>query len=328
MDESQLRVDLDLLKQALSKCRQERDKAHPKAVHKSEAVVEQRDSLPLHMSEDGESLRRSEANLATCISLLEVKDSEIAKLTAEVAELKALGQQKEDYVAALAHDLKNPLLGSVRVLELLSTGVIPVEDQSGVLQVALRSHKNLLSMIWNIIDVYRNEAGALLPVMEPTDIGVLLGECLEEFAMGINDKGLKIKKAFDAELPAVQSDCILLRRVFMNMVDNAVKFSPEGGVLSLSVGQEDNQLIISIKDSGKGLSQSQVEQIFNRFWQTDSGRKYSVGCGLGLYSAKQIIESMNGRLECSSIEHRGAEFKVYLNLVEGQAASVDQVVSA
>lgn len=328
MDESQLRDDLDLLKQALSKCRQERDKAHLKVVHKSETLNNQPEDLTIRVNDDGEALRRSEANLATCISLLEVKDSEIAKLAAEVAELKVVSQQKEDYVAALAHDLKNPLLGSVRVLELLSTGAIPAEAQSGVLQVALRSHKNLLSMIWNIIDVYRSEAGALSPLMEPTDVGALLSECLEEFVMGVKDKGLKINKAIDSELPTVHSDCILLRRVLMNLIDNAVKFSPEGGVLSLSVSQEDNQLVVSIKDSGKGLSQSQVEQIFNRFWQTDSGRKYSVGSGLGLYSSKQIVEAMYGRIECNSAEHRGAEFKVYLNLSEGQAASVDQVVSA
>jgi two-component system NarL family sensor kinase len=285
MDKSQLQADIDLSEELQS-------------------------ARPI---DETDSLRRSEANLATCIFLLEVKDAEIAKLLLEVAELKAQSQQKEDFVVSLAHDLKSPLLGAVRVLELLSTGAVPAAAQGEILRVALRSHHAMLIMIRNMIDVYKSESGALLPLMEPTNVSVLLSETLEEFAALINDKELTINKSIN-DVPAALADSILLRRVVMNLIDNAVKFSPQGSALSLSLSQEGRQIVIAIKDSGNGLSESQVAQIFNRFWQSDSGRRCGIGSGLGLYSSKQIVESMQGSIECRSEENSGAEFKVLLNV--------------
>lgn len=227
------------------------------------------------------------------------------------SELKAIMQQRETFVVSLTHDLKNPLIGGTRILEFIVDGSIDSEHQPEVLRQVINSNKSMLRMIWNMLDVYRYDSGALIPFKESLNFRDLLRHCLEEFAFAIREK--KIEVIF--EIPdnlIIETDMIMLRRVLTNLLDNAVKFSPEGGQLFVQASCTQQQLKLIIKDSGPGMNKTQLAKVFKRFWQTRHGRRASTGSGLGLFLSKQIIETLGGRIECTSMENSGTTFTISL----------------
>ena len=247
---------------------------------------------------------------------------ELTKRTEGLAEsnveLKAMMQQREDFVAALTHDLKSPLIGSTRILELFAAGSYRgrQDEQAEILKLVIESNKSMLRMIWNMLDVYRQESGSLVPVLESVNVADLLKKCLLEFSFAIQEKKLKLILDTSDQLPAIQTDRILLQRVLSNLLDNSVKFSPKGSALIVNTDSNEKQLRISVKDSGPGMSKTQLGQIFQRFWQTEHGREKGIGLGLGLFSSKQIMNALGGQIECSSTENGGTTFTVTIGLRE------------
>jgi len=229
------------------------------------------------------------------------------------AELRLMMQQREDFVAAVTHDLKNPLIGGTRILEYIVDGSVESDRQSEILLQVIESNKNMLMMIWNMLDVYRSDSGALVPVPETINIAELLNKCVGEFSFVIKEKKIELAIEIAAGLPEISSDKILLRRVLVNLLDNAVKFTPEGGRIFVSAAGSEHQLQLTVTNSGAGLSVLQLGRIFQRFWQTESGRQYGIGTGLGLFVSKQIIESLDGQIACTSTEHQSTTFTLTLN---------------
>ncbi len=222
--------------------------------------------------EANKSMLSGADHLAEVALELSLRTRQLAERTEELAdsnaELKARMQQREDFVAALTHDLKNPLIGATKILELIAAGSLRErqDEQDKILNLVIESNKSMLRMIWNMLDVYRQESGSLIPVIESVDVSDLLNQCLQEFAFSIQDKKLKLILDTSAELPSIQTDRILLRRVLSNLLDNAVKFSPKGGELTVGGTFNEEQLLISVKDAGPGMSETQMEQISQRFW--------------------------------------------------------------
>ncbi|MBC7998592.1 MAG: HAMP domain-containing histidine kinase [Leptolyngbya sp.] len=227
------------------------------------------------------------------------------------AELKAIMQQREAFVVSLTHDLKNPLIGGTRILEFIVDGSIDSDRQPAVLRQVINSNKCMLRMIWNMLDVYRYEAGALIPFQESVNFGELIKHCLEEFAFAIREKEVEVIFEVPDNL-IIKTDRIMLRRVLTNLLDNAVKFSPQGGQLFVQATCNQQQLGIVIKDCGPGMKETQLGKVFERFWQTRHGREASTGTGLGLFLSKQIIETLGGQIECTSIENGGTTFTISL----------------
>lgn len=235
-----------------------------------------------------------------------------AQLEAANAELRRLMQQKEDFVAALTHDLKSPLIACLRAVELLIPGKIGEEQKLEVYKQLLESIKGMLRMIWNLLDVYKNESGKLVPVFEQVNIRDLLTHCLSEFSFGIEEKQLHIRLELPEELCSITTDRILLRRVLINVFDNAIKFSPHNGEISAQTSRHDGRLLITICDSGPGMPEDQRKRIFEKYWQTKLGRDSGIGSGLGLHLSRQIMTLLGGTIECQSKEGFGTQFVIGL----------------
>ncbi len=340
--ESELRLNLALAEEKLSERTRQHDEVQLRLVKNDEKLL----AIQSQLAESTRQNREADANLSVSNALLESKDLELATRTAHLAAaamelsqrtnqlhesnryllaktaeleqanagLKAMIQQREDFVAALTHDLKNPLIGSTRILELLAAGQIPNEKQSEIFSQLFESNKSMLRMIWNLLEVYRHESGALVALYESVDVAELLQNCLDEFAFGIKAKKLDLCLDIPASVPAVMSDKILLRRVLVNLLDNAVKFSPEAGKLTVGATFDERELRIYVKDSGSGMSDEQLGLIFQRFSQTRHGRAHGTGNGLGLFLSKQIMQELGGSIECTSALGRGAQFTVTIPL--------------
>ncbi|MBA3992203.1 MAG: hypothetical protein C0469_01660 [Cyanobacteria bacterium DS2.3.42] len=243
------------------------------------------------------------------------------KLEEANADLICLMQQREDFVAALTHDLKNPLLGGTRILEHIVSGAVTQEEQTRVLNQVIESNKSMLRMIWNMLETYKSETGSLQVNRSEFDFTVLLQESLDELSFATKEKEIELNIHIHDGLPLINTDRILLRRVLINLLDNAIKFTLAGGKLNVQVGLIEKSVTISIEDSGTGMTEEQIGQVFNRFWQSEKGRAYGIGTGLGLFSSKQIIEALGGDIKCTSTENVGTKFTITLDIQPNKATA-------
>lgn len=249
-------------------------------------------------------------------AFLKLSDEKTAEVTgaanAQLTALKLVMQQREDFVATLIHDLKNPLTGCSRVLGLIAEGTVNVAQHPELITQLVQAHKSMLHLIWNTMEVYKDDLGCLIPVAETFDLNALLRQCLNEFSFSISEKALTVTVNAGEAPHMVDTDRRLLSRVLMNLLDNAVKFTTENGQLIASITEADEQAVISIMNSGTGLTDNERERIFDRFCQTSAGRQYGVGTGLGLFLSKQIMHVLGGQILCTSTIGVGAEFIVRL----------------
>ncbi len=226
----------------------------------------------------------------------------------------AVLEQREEFMATLTHDLKNPLMGTNRVLELLAEQAMgSISDEHAELLLQIRdSNKLLLAMIQNLLDVYRFEKDINAVVLANTHLRDVLSSCLKDITPFAESKKIQIKTSYSETMTTVVADAMAMRRVFQNLLDNALKFTPAGGQISLKVAPTNGSVCVEIEDNGPGMSKDELSRIFNRFAQGRAGRKFSPGTGLGLFLCKQIVEAHNGQIVCQSQEGQGAKFLVTL----------------
>gem|GEM_PF-3553528 len=261
-------------------------------------------------------LSRITAELVILNELSESKTVELEKRNLQLietnSELNELLRQRDDFVASLTHDLKNPLIGVNRILEAILSGGVSPEDQQPLLQQIHSSNNFMLHMIWNLLDTYKHHSGALVPQLKQVNLVALLHAILGEFSFHMASKRQRAKLEIAASFPDIQADAILLRRALFNLIDNAIKFTPEDGYIEV-FGEFDNETVrLSVRDSGRGIPFEQREKLFEQFWQGKRDVENQIGTGLGLYLTKNIVNLHRGTLECSSVDGEGATFSISL----------------
>lgn len=234
--------------------------------------------------------------------------------TTEVTERLLADQQRDDFVATLVHDLKTPLIGADQALEAMLRGVLgPVDPgQSELLSMLKRSNQHLLTMVHNLIEAYRYDAGEARMSVEEFSLFDLIDTCIEELAAWSRQKEIKMRSVFSSGNGLVVGDRLSIRRVILNLLDNALKFTPEDGLIEVSVDEEDGDIIFRVSDTGVGIPQSEFSQVFLRYWQGDSAKQYAPGTGLGLYLCRQIVASHGGTISVSSKTGEGTTFSIVM----------------
>jgi NtrC-family two-component system sensor histidine kinase KinB len=234
--------------------------------------------------------------------------------TMEVTARLKIQQHREDLVATLVHDLKTPLVGADRAIQLLMQGVMGnVEPgQSEVLNLLRQSNQRLLSMVQNMIEVYRYELDKPKLFCEQLSVIALMRDSLAELNSIAQSKSVSLKSDFPERLGTVSADRMALRRVFQNLLDNAMKFTPSGGCIVASATETDDTVTVCVADNGIGIPESDRPMIFQRFSQGKSGKAYATGTGLGLYLCRQIVEAHHGQILFSTNEGEGTTFSVIL----------------
>ncbi|MDR3617414.1 MAG: PAS domain-containing sensor histidine kinase [Candidatus Obscuribacterales bacterium] len=256
-------------------------------------------------------------------SLTEDKDGEkniigIAMSTLEVTDRKRIEQQKEDFVATLVHDLKTPLIGAERTLQML----IEVaqrhgeKGQSEILGLLKSSNHQLLNMVQNLIEIYRYEEGKPRLMIKPLDLAEKLTNLMKEISVLADEKGVLLELELPPTLPKIAGDSIAIRRVCQNLVDNAIKFTERGGSVRISAQQLDSNVVLRITDTGRGIPLKEQSILFTKFGQDKRSRTGGIGSGLGLYLTKQIIDAHDGSLSFISKEGEGTTFIVTLPIFD------------
>ncbi|MDD3013387.1 MAG: hybrid sensor histidine kinase/response regulator [Candidatus Gastranaerophilales bacterium] len=217
-------------------------------------------------------------------------------------------KSREDFVATLAHDLRTPLLAAIQTLKFFLDGSLGqlTERQNILLETMLYSNQDMLGLVNALLEVYRYESGELVLCKDFFNLKDLIQQCSHEVSSLLEKKGINISVDDNNELK-VYADKQELKRVLANLLGNAVNYTQSGGEISIIVNFNDDAVIISVKDTGIGIPEEDIPKLFNRFSQGTS-KKRSVGTGLGLYLARQIVEAHNGKIWLESELGKGSKF--------------------
>ncbi len=240
-----------------------------------------------------------------------------------IKSLAFANRHKDEFVAHMSHELRTPLNSILGFSQLLGTedfGPLNERQQRYVGNV-VSSGAHLLSLIDDVLDLTKVEAGQLEVSPETVVVGPLLTGCLEELQPLAREKQLELVLRARGSL-AVRADERRVRQVILNLASNAIKFTPEGGSVTLLAERDGSEICLRVRDTGVGIPAAQRERIFEAFTQVRSGRTRSEqGTGLGLALSRRLIELMGGSLVVDSRAGHGATFTVRLPAAIGAAAT-------
>jgi PAS domain S-box-containing protein len=234
----------------------------------------------------------------------------------DITDEYQLNQTQNLISETLVHDLRSPLSSTISALDVISDAQAS-GDPAGILepsiQIAQRSSKRMLSMVESILEINRMESGKLDLSLSKFNIEDLIKESIAEFQ--ITAKEYKVELTFESkhEIPKVKLDEIKIQRVINNLIDNALKFNPEGEEIALfveSAGQD--RIEIHVLDRGPGIPEEYIDSIFDRFFQVPNSSSRKRGTGLGLTYCRLTAEAHNGRIWVDNRPGGGSEFVVSL----------------
>jgi NtrC-family two-component system sensor histidine kinase KinB len=167
-------------------------------------------------------------------------------------------------------------------------------------------------MVKNLLEVYRYDQTTPILNLQTVDLRFVVRSVVKEFALPAQMRELKLESMVMDDLSSVHADEMAIRHVLTNLVDNAIKFTPRNGVITVSAHSNDGCVTVEVKDTGKGISQEDLPKLFQRFFQSEAGRKQYTGTGLGLYLCNQIVQAHGGKIRCQSEPRVGTSFIVTL----------------
>jgi len=243
-----------------------------------------------------------------------------AELQEALQKLSELSQLKANFVANISHELRTPLTHIKGYLELLITGSLGVltEEQGSALQVSQRAAGHLESLINNLILFSQNERGEITLQLSPMN----LKDLAEHVSNNARQKAASRNVVFQVDLcdplPLVQADGEKILWVILQLVDNAIKFTPGGGTVRLSIQPEQGRMVmVSVSDTGIGIPPDRMGELFEPFHQLDGSakRRYG-GTGLGLALVRDILQAHGSVIEVESEEGKGSTFQFPLLLAK------------
>ncbi len=258
-----------------------------------------------------EYLKRSNIELNKKIEELEKTKSAMMNLLEDVQEsnkrLESVDEMKTDFMNVASHELKTPLISIIGYTELLLENKALSEEARNSLEIVHRNSARLKQLVSDILMISKLESGSFPMKRKKFDFKELADEAVREVSGGAKQKRIEIKN--DSRKAIMNGDEELLSHIFTNLMNNAIKFTPEGGKIILTLGEERGKIVGSVKDTGVGIPKKFINNLFQKFYQVDSGRdrKYG-GTGLGLSICKRIVEMHGGRISAESEEGRGSEF--------------------
>lgn len=260
-----------------------------------------------------EDIEINEGGRFFSVHLVPIKDRgdfKILLFLQDVTEEKRVETIKKDFVANVSHELRTPLASIKGYSETLLDG--GMEDQKTLrefLRVIDRHATRMARLIDDLLILSRLESHQMTIVSAPVDIRDLVLTTAKGFEKQAGDKGIKMAYGVPEGLPKVLGDRDRLEQVVVNLLDNAIKYTPSGGTVSVAASRSGDWVRVEIKDTGIGIPADDIPRIFERFYRVDKARSRELGgTGLGLAIVKHIIQGHNGRLLVESTPGKGSVF--------------------
>lgn len=235
----------------------------------------------------------------------------------DLSELRRLDRTRRDFVANISHELLTPLASIKAVVETLRDGAL--EDKAAAANFLSRIETEvdyLAKLVKELLELSFLETGRAELKLAPLDVPQAVEEVVARLRPQIERKGLALQVAFPPDLPPVMADAERLRQVLTNLIHNAIKFTPTGGTITISARFQENQVAVSVADTGIGIPARELPHVLERFYKGDRSRS-GEGAGLGLSIVKHIVLAHKGEIRVQSREGEGTTFTFTLPVAGG-----------
>ncbi|TAK11484.1 MAG: cyclic nucleotide-binding domain-containing protein [Anaerolineae bacterium] len=254
--------------------------------------------------------RRLRENDDMAIEDLRLKASELAAAYHQLAELE---RARREFLTTIAHELRTPLASASGYMQIINLGMMEGETLKSGLGTVARNIDQIVSLTNDIL--FLQEMDLILSDFEPVDIGNIVTSAVDAEKKIAEENGVGYKLNIAPNLPDLPGDAKSLERAFRAIINNAFKFSINGGEVSITVDQNPVYVWAAVRDSGIGIPPDVLNSIWERFWRTEEydGHLFG-GVGLGLPIAKQVIEQHGGQIEVKSTPGEGTTFTIRLRI--------------
>ncbi len=235
-------------------------------------------------------------------------------LFTDITESERLERTRRDYVANVSHELRTPLTAMRALIEPLRDGMIRSEEaRIRYYDIILRETLRLSRLIDDLMELSRLQSGKISIDKQVMTLNDLISDLAEKYSAAAEDRNQKFNLLFDPSgCPQVVSNPDRVEQVLVILLDNAMKYTPEGGSISLNARWNDTHVVLSVRDTGIGISESDLPYVFDRFYKADKSRTGSSGSGLGLSIAREMLRWMGEEIFVTSEKDVGSEFSFTL----------------
>ena len=234
-----------------------------------------------------------------------------SELQAANAKLKELDHLKSQFVSVVSHELRTPMTSIKGYVENLLDGLAGALTHKQIYSLDRVKHNvdRLTRMINELLDLSKIEAGKLDLTLAPVSLSEMAEEVAESYQAAASQKSVVLRTVFQRPLPLVMGDADKLSRVLINLVHNAIKFTPQGGIIQIEGhAREGADVEVSVTDSGNGIPPHDIEKVFDKFYWSESAPVEARGAGLGLAIAKNLVELHGGMIRVESTPGEGSRF--------------------
>lgn len=261
--------------------------------------------------------RRLRENDEMAIDDLRLKAGELANAYQRLAQEELA---RREFLTTIAHELRTPLTSASGFLAMVRERSLDEEAVQMALDAVARNVERIVSLVNDIL--FLQEVELVLPEMHPTDMGEVVTLAVEEYRKKASQSNIHLHVDIGPNLPPVMGHARSLERAVSKLLDNAIKFSPEGGEVNIEVRRDDGEVHVSVADQGTGIAEDVLPHIFDRFYHLDQvGEELFDGVGLGLSITKQVIEQHDGTISVESEVGKGCTFTIALKQAQTDGKS-------
>jgi signal transduction histidine kinase len=269
-----------------------------------------------------EELERQNRDLVEVLAELEEKREQLEQVNSRLeesnrelneanAKLRELAELKEEFLALTTHDLRSPLTVISGVISFFTSGRLGdlSPEQKNMVAMMERNTQNLIELVNDLLDASKLESGTMRLDLTSTDFHTLARELREAMDPLAREKEIELIELLPSELPMLRADRAKLRRILVNLLSNALKFTPKGGRVEVRAEPEGAMVRISVTDTGVGIPAEDIARLFDKYEQARSrATRSEKGTGLGLYITRQLVELHGGKISATSEVGKGSTF--------------------
>ncbi|HET9914147.1 MAG TPA: ATP-binding protein [Anaerolineales bacterium] len=273
--------------------------AFDRVLHKSTSVA-----LAM-VSEISNRLRQNDQ---MAVDDLRMRASELAEAYQQLAEQDLA---RREFLSNVAHELRTPLMAASGYLQMLQKGMLQGDQLQAGIETVARNVQQIVSLVNDIL--FLQEMDLVLPEFQAVDMNEVARIVVEKYAAVAKDRGVDLRLVPNPKLRPALGDVKSLERALTALVDNAIKFSPQGGDVIISLRDQGEKILVSVEDEGIGIARENLPRIFDRYYHLEkSGDSLFSGIGLGLAITRQVIEQHQGSLNVISTPGKGSRFTLTL----------------
>jgi len=245
-----------------------------------------------------------------------------SKIREQLTQLKDNDRLRRELVSNISHDLRTPLSAMQGYLEtlIIKGDSLPDDERTRYLKIARRHTLRLGVLIGNLFELSKLDSASVTPNLEAFSVPELVQDIAQEFQLEAEDKNIRLETNLDANTAFTIGDIGLIQRVLENLVGNAIRFTPDGGEITLSIAERPESVAVAVTDTGCGIPDKDIPRIFDRFYRSENGEEAgSESSGLGLAIVKRILDLHDSRITVVSKVDAGTTFEFELPLFKEAA---------